>query len=341
MSKSLSIIIPMYNAEKYIARCIDSILNQHLDTDSYEVVIMNDGSTDSSPALVQEYIDAGHPIVLHSHANVGCDGTRNKGFKFATGEYIYIMDADDYLAYDTLKPILKRAFEDNLEIVAFDASFTGKEAWFEAEKNASDIDKPTIITGKEFIKQNRNTRFETWWFILKRSLLESSGVRFEQGNACSDTYYMLEHFLRAERVAYYPIEIYRYYDAPTSLTRAKNDADYIKRMLNDFGKTAVGFSDILIRLKRDDKNLDPRLWDNLTHRRDTYVFHYITMMVRAGYSKAQINEKLKVFKEKDAYPIKNFLGPEFNSPKGKLMNFIYNRKPLLFNLAPIYSKFQA
>lgn len=331
----------MYNAEKYIQRCIDSILNQGLDPNEYEVLVMNDGSTDSSVSLVQKYIDDKQPVILHSHDNVGCDGTRNKGFKFATGTYIYIMDADDYLAYNCLNTLLKRALEDDLQILAFDALFTGEDALFEAEQKPSDIKKPEIITGKEYIKNNRNTRFETWWFIVKRELLEETGVRFEEGNACSDTYYMVEHFLKAKKVAYYPVEIYRYYDAPTSLTRDKNDKGYIKRMLNDFGKTSVGFSEILFRLKNRDEPIDPKLWDNLTHRRDGYVFFYITLMIKAEYNKKQIEQNLAILKEKNAYPIKNFIGPEYNSTKYKALNFLFNNKNILLVIAPFFSKLKA
>ena len=336
MSKILSIIIPMYNAELYIARCIDSILNQGLDPNAFEIVVMNDGSKDSSPSIVQKYIDNGKPVLLHSHDNVGCDGTRNRGFKYATGRYIYIMDADDYLAYNSLNFLMQRAIEDDLDIIAFDALFTGEDALFEPKEELKTMEKPAITTGKEYLKNHRTTRFETWWFIVKRELLEETGVRFEEGNACSDTYYMLEHFLIAKKVAYYPIEIYRYYDAPTSLTRDKNG--YIARMVNDFGKTSVGFSKILLRLKKEEEPIHPQLWNNLTYRRDYYVFFYISLMIRAGYTKDRMNERLQVLKQKDAYPIKNFIGPEYNNVKWKFSNYLFNKKTLLLNLAPMYRK---
>lgn len=332
----------MYNAEKYIVRCIDSILNQGLDPDTYEILVMNDGSTDSSVKLVQKYIDAGHPVALHSHENVGCDATRNKGFKFATGTYLYIMDADDYLAYNCLNTIMKRALEDNLQIVAFGTLFTSEEAIWEAEKNPAEIEKPEIITGREYLKNHRNTRFETWWFITKRSFLEETGVRFEANNACSDTYYMLEHFLRAKKVVYYPIEVYRYYAAPTSLTRDKNDTKgYIFRMLRDFSQTSVGFSEILLNLKNEEGDIDPQMWDNLTHRRDCYVFYYISLMIQSKLSNTEIGERLEILRKKEAYPIKNFIGPEYNSVKWKFFNFLFNRKSLILNLTPIYRKFQS
>uniref|UniRef100_UPI0004DEE98B hypothetical protein n=1 Tax=Flavimarina sp. Hel_I_48 TaxID=1392488 RepID=UPI0004DEE98B len=188
---------------------------------------------------------------------------------------------------------------------------------------------------------NRNTRFESWWFITKRSFLDQTGVRFDAHNACSDTFYMLEHFLRAERMAYYPLEIYRYYDAPTSLTRDKKDKTYIARMLRDFNKTSIGFSEILLQLKNESGTVDPQLWDNLTHRRDYFVFYYISLMIRGDYSKKEISDQLELLKQKEAYPIKNFIGPEYNSKKWKAFNFIFNRKSLLLNLAPVYKKMQS
>jgi glycosyltransferase involved in cell wall biosynthesis len=341
MEIALSIIIPMYNAEKYIDRCLESILQQGLDPNTYEVLVMNDGSTDSSAELVQRYIDKGDPIALHTHKNVGADETRNKGFKFVRGTYVYIMDADDYLAYNCLNTIVERALEDDLEIVAFKAIFTGEEALFEPTQYPSEIPRPEIITGREYLTNNRNTRFETWWYILKRSFLEESGVRFVTDNACSDTYYMLEHFLRAKKIAYYPIEIYRYYDAPTSLTRAKNDGKFIARMFNDFSKTSVGYSEILLDLKKEEGKINPQMWDNLAHRRDCYVFYYISLMIQSKLSKTEIRERLEILREKDAYPIKNFIGPEYNSAKWKLFNYIFNHPNLLLNLAPIYNKFKA
>ena len=341
MEIALSIIIPMYNAEKYIERCLESILNQGLDPSTYEILVMNDGSNDSSLNLIQKYIDKGDPIALHSHTNVGVDETRNKGFKFATGKYIYIMDADDYLAYNCLKTLVQRALEDDLQIIAFKTLFTSEEAIFEPTQHPDEIPKPEIITGKEYLAKHRNTRFETWWYMTKRSFLEETGVRFVADNACSDTFYMLHHFLLAKKVAYYPIEIYRYYNAPTSLTRDKNDGKFIARMFNDFSKTSVGFSEILLDLKREEGKVDPQMWDNLTHRRDCYVFYYISLMIQSKLSNTEIRERLEILREKEAYPIKNFIGPEYNSAKWKLFNYIFNQPRLLLNLAPIYNKFKA
>lgn len=328
----------MYNAEKYIERCLESIFNQGLDPEKYEVIVMNDGSTDHCPQLVQNYLDKGYPVAIYTHKNIGADGSKNKGFKHVKGKFTYLIDADDYLAHNCFDTLLQRGIEDNLDIVAFGAHFTGEEANFKVDKNPKDIVPPRIISGKKFLEEHRDVRFEAWWFMVKTAFLEETGVRFQADNACSDTYYTLEHFLQAERIAYYPIEIYRYYEAPTSLTRDKTDSAYVSRMQNDFRKTSLGFSDILLRLKKQDTAISPQLWDNLTHRRDFFVFYCLSLMIKDNCSKQQINEHIEFLKQKDAYPIKNFIGPEYSSLKWKLFNFIFNQKSFLLKLAPIYRK---
>ena len=91
----LSIIIPAYNASKYIEKCIDSVLNQGIPSDCYEIIIVNDGSTDNTVELAQRYISKFQNIKLFTQENHGQSAARNKGIDVATGEYIAFVDADD------------------------------------------------------------------------------------------------------------------------------------------------------------------------------------------------------------------------------------------------------
>lgn len=338
MNIALSIIIPMYNAEKYIGRCLNSIFQQGMDPQIYEIHVMNDGSTDRSTKIVQDFIDKGYPIALHSHDNIGADASRNKGFKYATGDFIYLMDADDYLAYDCFNAMLQKGLKDNLQIVSFQALATSEDSNFTVNDKPQDLPEPEITTGKEYLRTHRNARFESWWYFVNRTFLEQTGIRFVADNACSDTYYTLEHFLKAERIVHYPVEVYRYFAAPTSLTRHKDDGKFLRRMFNDFSKTSIGFSEILLNLKEEDQDIDPQLWDNLTHRRDGYVFYYISLMLKSELSKKEIHRRLEELREKEAYPIKNYLGPEYTSLKWKVSNYIFNHESLLTNVAPIYRR---
>lgn len=106
----LSIIVPMYNAEKYIDKCLTSILEQDLPKDEYEIILLNDGSTDNTMTIAERYAREHTEIRLFQHSNMGISATRNRGIKLAVGEYIYFMDSDDYLIPESLNGIYNSLF---------------------------------------------------------------------------------------------------------------------------------------------------------------------------------------------------------------------------------------
>ena len=112
----ISIIVPIYNAEKYLNRCIDSLVNQT--KKELEIILINDGSTDSSEDIINSYKDS--RIKHFSNKNQGIGKTRNFGLKKATGKYIMFCDSDDYLEKDTCEEMFKKIEEDNLDLVICD-----------------------------------------------------------------------------------------------------------------------------------------------------------------------------------------------------------------------------
>lgn len=102
-TKKLSIIVPVYNAEEYIEGCVNSLLKQDLSEQEYEIILINDGSTDNSPKLAQKLKEQNNNIVLLSQENKGQSVARNKGMDIAKGKYIMFVDADDKLYPNVIK----------------------------------------------------------------------------------------------------------------------------------------------------------------------------------------------------------------------------------------------
>lgn len=102
----LSIVVPVYNVEKYVKRCLSSILNQNVDKSLYEVIIVNDGSTDNSLAIVNETIAGYTNVFVKSTENFGQSAARNNGTQFARGEYIWYIDSDDWIEPGSIKTLL-------------------------------------------------------------------------------------------------------------------------------------------------------------------------------------------------------------------------------------------
>ena len=111
----VSVVIPIYNVEKYLRQCLDSVVNQTLK--EIEIICVNDGSTDSSPAIINEYAAKDPRIVVIDKANSGYGHSMNCGFDLARGEYIGIVESDDYADPDMFEKLYECAAADGLDVV--------------------------------------------------------------------------------------------------------------------------------------------------------------------------------------------------------------------------------
>lgn len=100
----VSVIVPVYNAEPYLAQCVESLLNQTCR--DLQIILVNDGSTDNSPAIAERYARADARVELYTQPDLGQSAARNKGMRYATGEYISFIDSDDYLDADYYETLL-------------------------------------------------------------------------------------------------------------------------------------------------------------------------------------------------------------------------------------------
>ena len=113
--KKVSIIVPIYNAEEYLPKCIDSLINQTYQ--NIEIILLNDGSTDNTQNIIASYKDK--RIIAINKKNTGIADTRNEGIKKSTGEYIMFVDSDDYLELNSIELLIKKLEKDKSDIVMF------------------------------------------------------------------------------------------------------------------------------------------------------------------------------------------------------------------------------
>ena len=113
----VSVVIPVYNVEKYLGECLDSVLRQTLN--EIEIICVDDGSTDGSAAILQKYAAADPRIRLISQANAGLSAARNAGMDAATGKYIYFLDSDDYISADAMEKCFSICERDDLDQLVF------------------------------------------------------------------------------------------------------------------------------------------------------------------------------------------------------------------------------
>ena len=152
----LSVVVPLYNKEKYIDRCLKSLLAQEVSSADYEIIIVDDGSTDSSQSIAQEYAEKHLNIQLFCQQNQGAGAARNKGLELANGDYIYFLDADDYIASNVLKYLLEICEDHELEILGFNTIETEDEylpetsTQYPQDLTLEVMDGMTYIAGRNF-----------------------------------------------------------------------------------------------------------------------------------------------------------------------------------------------
>lgn len=154
----VSVVIPVYNVEEYLEECLDSVLNQTYS--DYEIIAVNDGSTDDSAKILSDYANKYKKIKVISIKNQGLSIARNVGIGVATGDYIVFLDSDDKITEETLKNCVKKLEEDRLDAVFFESEIiidgvdSNLKLQFNYHRPSALIDK--IVTGEKFFTESVN-----------------------------------------------------------------------------------------------------------------------------------------------------------------------------------------
>lgn len=204
--KKVSVIVPIYNAEKYLKRCIDSLINQSLK--EIEILLVDDCSTDHSRQIIQEY-EKKYPnkiIAIYNSSNLGIGKTRNKAIKKASGEYIGFVDSDDYVGPDMYQDYHQFAKQNHLDIVTAN-NFRVKEGittpiYSPHFEIASLKEEPSILIKIEYGPCNK---------IFKRNLIIEHNIFFDETKKYEDMPFVARCLYYAERIGHLKKQYYYYH----------------------------------------------------------------------------------------------------------------------------------
>lgn len=198
----LSIIVPVYNVEKYIHSCIESIFKQGLDENDFEVIIVNDGSKDNSIEVIQDIIEQHSNITVINQENLSLSVARNNGIAIAKGEYIFMPDSDDLLIENSLATLLKKALETKADLIVADfirmnddeIAHSGTRYFSQHELVA--IEK----NGHELFMEDLNPyQCYVWRTIYRRKFIIDNHISFIPGINFQDVPFTHECYLKADK----------------------------------------------------------------------------------------------------------------------------------------------
>ena len=223
----LSIIVPVYNVEKYLRDCLDSILEQSYN--DYEVICINDGSTDSSAEILDEYCKKDNRIKAFYQENKGLSEARNAGIAKATGTYLCFLDSDDLFNRDMLSPVMQDVEKDCLDAYCYDVTtkYDSNELKIKDNKDSYYIKKNSynsVKTGKELFSEmimQDDYCDSAWLLIVKKIFLADNKISFYPGIYYEDVLFSLKTYMFAERIKHINIDLYVYRIRNNSIMTSK------------------------------------------------------------------------------------------------------------------------
>lgn len=250
MTSKVSVIVPIYNVEKYLSRCLDSLINQTLK--EIEIICVNDGSTDNSLEILKEYHLKDSRIKIINKQNAGLSAARNSGLKIASGEYIGFVDSDDWVDLNFFEKLYNSAQKNNCDIAIASIIRINehkRRKYFEifSEKIATDIiDKIDLCDIPDYSY--------VWNKIYKSDMLKNKNLEFLEGHVYEDIIFSPQALNISNAIVSVPNTNYYYWKTPNSIvTQKKYEKDIIfakEFMENYFQKLNIDINQYRTNIKR-------------------------------------------------------------------------------------------
>lgn len=326
----ISIIVPAYNMEAYLDRCLVSLLHQDLDTECYEIIIVNDGSTDSTEAICQDYARNYHHIRVISKINEGQSVARNIGVMNAKGLYVCFVDADDYLSEKGLALLLPYC-DGDYDLIRFWCNIVHPHT--KSQFTPVNIVETFRGDGLDYIRHYGLETF-CWNWLYKREFLANCHLKFVPRLIGEDFRFMTDVLFANPFVVSISLRIYNYIIRSDSIStrRSKNHS---RQWVEDLSKTICYVNERTELYRQSDAIL-------YTQIRHSLEFKFVSLTSRclsADYSLKEFRSIFVMFKTIDLLPLK-IIG---ESLRLRLVRYAINtlyKMPLLYLPAKfIYCQF--
>lgn len=240
----LSVVVPVYEVEPYLERCLASVIDQDLEPGSLEVIVVDDGSTDGSRAIAESWAQR-HPdvVIVVSQQNRGVGAARNIGMQRAHGSYVQFVDSDDYLAQGVCGQLVATMRRLDLRLLALSSLAVASDADERAPRaRAGPLDASAVMSGVEYIVSRVHTR-EAWGYVYERAFLETRGLRFPEGVLFEDIVFTATALSLADRVAWSNQDVYRYVQRTGSIMQRRDDPHTV-RVVAGLETAILGLEDL-------------------------------------------------------------------------------------------------
>lgn len=321
----LSVIIPVFGVEKYIEKCVLSVVENNLENTLFEIIVIDDESPDNSVSIVKELIKV-YPLVrLVRQKNRGLSGARNRGIEEARGRYVLFLDGDDYLKKNALRSVVNKATSEDLDILEFGAvgvTDIGEVVYQYSQSSAEPLSGFNYLSGNDYMNSACNKLYSLNFLLINK-------LRFKEGLYIEDYEFNTRAFFFAKRVLAVNNILGCFVQTSNSITR-NSDRKKHQKMVEDISRVVY-----MVNAFRTERgflsNIEKKVFDErLAFLAFTLAWNLIKLRIDKTYS-LRVLDKL----ESDMlYPIKLPL----RSKKKNIAAILVNIKPVLILLFFIRSR---
>lgn len=314
---SFSFIIPVYNVERYLPSCLESVVQQ--DLDDYEVILVDDGSTDGSRIICDEYA-ARYPQfrVIHQK-NQGVASARNRGITESKGNYLMFLDSDDFLVPGSLPQVLAKVLQQDIDVACFNTISGERDVLVTKNFSTDNSELKTshVMNGDEYIASH-NFFATVWWYITKREYLQSLNLTFPEGHRLEDGSFTPFVLLHANRIMHIDTSVYCYVIQPGSIMHNK-ERERNFNLLADYAFAGNNLTDEYERSKNKMSQQTADRWKGLAN---SYLLFGMLKALRLGESKYMINH----LKSIQLYPFGKLSEVDYPGKKWKVLHWLMNHE---------------
>lgn len=297
MNPVLSFIVPIYNVERFLPKCLHSIIDNDWNEITYEIIIVDDASPDRSVEIATEFAEKHENITVISQENKGLGGARNTGITKAKGDYLFFLDSDDFLKPNEIQELIKIATNNNLDLLEFGADRVDQHYRFIDQvfkkENSLILDGLSYIAKYNFDNSACNK-------LYKRSFIVENEIVFFENTYIEDAPFNAEAFSKAQRVQSVPNTTIIFYQNQNSITRKKRTGENLKKFVADSIRVTNQINHISTVVDKPDAKMV------FQKRVALFTSGILLMIIRSNLSITEKKAFVKELMNNDLYPISKF-----------------------------------
>lgn len=306
----LSIVVPIYNVVNYLRKCVDSLLEQDIESSVYEIILVDDGSTDGSAMIADEYAAQFNNVRTIHQPNIGLSAARNAGMHVVKGEYIQFVDSDDYLEPNVLGYLLNKMEKEHIDVLRFDYQNVAENyCIFEPYRvHRSFVDyTDRIVDGLSFLTNRLGYGCYAWQFMMRTNVIKN--IFFTEGIYFEDTDWTPRMLSQAQRVTSVGTVVYNYLMRRDSITQSVS----VKKRQKLFDDKLFLLDSLSTQMAA---NSDRRWYKGMIA---ATVISILGMIAMEFYHERK--DYLELVKNKNVYPLSTFHSSLRTKFKIRLINF--------------------